>query len=452
MSQATTQRDSFSSAFGVLTATLASAVGLGNIWRFPYEVGSSGGAGFLLIYLLATLLVGLPVMIAEISLGRTARTDPLGVYLKLAPRTPWWVIGAMGLLAVVLLLSFYSGVVGWVFAYVFKSLGGSLLTQDKAVLEGAFTSLISSPTAALGWQWAVLLLSGAILSLGVSRGIERVTKKLMPVLFGLLCVIAATSLSMPGAIEGVKFLFVPDMSKIDSAVILKALGLAFFKLSLGVGAMTIYGSYFRAELNIPKTALTVMLADLAVSLLAGLAIFPAVFALGFNPASGPALLFNTIPAVFVQMPMGHLIMVLFFVLTSFAAIGALLSMLEVPVAVLRDRLGVTRKRATWLSVICVSVLGVLCALSFSTLGHIKLLGEMNIFDSFDFAVSKIFMPLAGLLTSLFVGVRWGKAAFVQANSNEGRLDNAPLLTVLFWVLAVVSPILIGVIMYVGLVG
>ena len=450
MGQATRQREGFSSGFGILTATLASAVGLGNIWRFPYEVGSSGGAGFLLIYLLATLLVGLPVMIAEIGLGRAAHADPLGVYLKLAPRSLWWLIGAMGLVAAVLLASFYSEVVGWVFAYVAKSAGSSLMTQDRHALEGAFASLIGNPATALGWQWAALLLAGVILSLGVSRGIERVTKKLMPILLLLLCVVAATSLRMPGAAAGVKFLFVPDWSKIDSAVILKALGLAFFKLSLGVGAMTTYGSYFRKEQNIPRTALTVMLADLTVSLLAGLAIFPAVFALGFNPAGGPALLFNTIPAVFAQMPMGRVIMVLFFVLTAFAAMGALLSIIEVPVSVLHERLRWSRKRAAWVSVACITALGALCALSFSALGHVTLIGEQTIFDSFDFVVSKIFMPLAGLLISLFVGWRWGKAAFIEANSNGGTLANARLLTAVFWVLAVVSPVLIGVIMYAGL--
>ncbi|MFV0600884.1 MAG: sodium-dependent transporter [Brachymonas sp.] len=450
MANATTQRDGFSSGFGVLAATLGSAVGLGNIWRFPYETGSSGGAGFLLVYILATLLVGLPVMIAEISLGRTAQTDPLGVYLRLAPRSPWWIIGAMGLASVGLIIAFYSGVVGWVFAYIAKSLGSSLLTQDRQALEGAFTGLITDPAAALAWQWAVLLLMGVILSFGVSKGIEAVTKKLMPILFLLLCVIAATSLSMPAAMEGVKFLFVPDFGKIDGAVILKALGLAFFKLSLGVGSMTIYGSYFRKEQNIPKTALTVMLADLAVSLLAGLAIFPAVFSLGFNPAGGPALLFNTIPAVFAQMPMGHALMVLFFILTAFAAIGALLSLIEVPIAVLHERLGWSRPLATWAAIACMVALGALCALSFSTLGGVTLIGKNNIFDSFDFASSKILMPLAGLLTSLFVSLHWGKKAFVKANSNHGTLGNERLLGVVFWVLATVSPILIGVIMYFGL--
>ncbi len=451
MANANNQRDGFSSSFGVFAATLGSAVGLGNIWRFPYEVGNSGGAGFLLVYILATLFVGLPLMIAEISIGRTANTDPIGVYKKLAPRSLWWIIGAFGLVSVLLIISFYSDVIGWVFAYIAKSVRGHLLTQDKAVLEGSFTQLITNPSSSLAWQWGVLLLVGIILSFGVSKGIEAVTKKLMPVLFLLLCVVAATSLSMPGAMEGVKFLFVPDMAKIDRSVILTALGLAFFKLSLGVGSITIYGSYFRRDQNIPKTAFTIMLADLAVSLLAGLAIFPAVFALGFSPDKGPALLFQTIPAVFFKMPMGHALMVVFFVLTAMAAIGALLSLVEVPISVMHERLNLSRISATWVSIVFLILFGSLSALSFSTLGHITLIQGKNIFDSFDFVSSKVLMPTAGLLTSLFVGLRWGKAAFIRANSNEGSLNNASLLNIIFWVLAVITPILIAIIMYFGLV-
>ena len=449
MANATTQRDGFSSGFGVLAATLGSAVGLGNIWRFPYETGSSGGAGFLLVYILATLLVGLPVMIAEISLGRAAQTDPLGVYFRLAPRAPWWIIGAMGLASVMLIIAFYSGVVGWVFAYIAKSLGSSLLTQDRRALEGAFTGLITNPAAALAWQWTVLLLMGVILSFGVSKGIEAVTKKLMPLLFILLIIVALTSLSLPNAMAGVKFLFLPDWSKINATVIFTALGLAFFKLSLGIGSMMIYGSYFRSEQNIPKTALTVMLADLTVSLLAGLAIFPAVFAFGFNPAGGPSLLFKTIPAVFVHMPLGQILGAVFFVLTAMAAIGAMLSIVEVPVAVLHERLNWTRKRAIVIVMAILLVLGGLCALSNSTLANVTVF-DKNIFDAFDFLASKLMMPLCGLATCIFVALNWRKADFIRAISNNGTLKNQALLEKLYFVVTKVSPVLIAVILIYGL--
>ena len=451
MSGNSASRDGFSSGFGVIAATLGSAVGLGNIWMFPYQVGMNGGAGFLLIYLLATLVVGLPLMIGEISLGRSARSNPISAYRKLAPGSGWWLIGAMGLLSVLLIMSFYSSVVGWVFAYVGKSLGGSILTQDRALLEGTFGQLIQSPMQALGWQWAVLLVVGGIITLGVSRGIEAVTKRLMPLLFVLLIAVAIASLSLPGAMEGVRFLFLPDWSRINGQVVLMALGLAFFKLSLAVGSMMIYGSYFRQEQNIPRTAVTVMLADLSVSLLAGLAIFPAVFALGFNPSGGPALLFQTIPAVFASMPLGHILLVVFFVLTALAAIGAMLSLVEVPVAFLHEHFHQPRTRATWCVIVVLVLLGSLSALSASSLSGVQVAGK-SLFDLFDFVSSKLLMPICGLLSCIFIARRWGREAFVQANSNGGTLPNQALLRKVFFVLTRITPVLIAVVMGYGLVG
>lgn len=445
----TGKREGFSSAFGVLAATLGSAVGLGNIWMFPYQTGVNGGAGFLLIYLIATLIVGLPLMIAENSLGRAAHTDPVGVYRKLAPGTAWWLIGVLGVASVLLLMSFYSEVVGWVFAYFFKSATGSLNSYDKTVLEHTFTSLIANPYLALAWQWAALVLVGGILTFGVSGGIEAVTKRLMPILLILLILVAVRSLALPGAAKGVAFLFLPDFSKLNAAVVLQALGLAFFKLSLGVGSMTIYGSYFPARQNIPKTALTVMLADLTVSLLAGLAIFPAVFAFGFNPAGGPALLFQTIPAVFTNMFLGKFLMAAFFLLTSFAAIGAMLSLVEVPIAVLSERLNKRRLPMTWLVIALIAFSGSLCALSASTLAHVQIFGA-NFFDAFDFISSKILMPLSGILTSLFVGLKWKQAAFTAANTNQGTLNNAVLVKLTYHVLTKLTPLLILVVMVRGL--
>ena len=443
------QRSGFSSGFGVLAATLGSAVGLGNIWMFPYQTGMGGGAGFLLIYLLATLVVGLPLMIAEISLGRTARTDPVGVYKTFAPKTAWWIVGVAGAIAAILVMSFYSVVVGWVFTYMGKGLSGHLLSDDKDFLVQSFGNMVTNPILSLIMQWLVLIIVGGILLLGVTKGIEGVTKKLMPLLFILLIIVALTSLSLPNAIEGVKFLFLPDWSKVNSTVVFTALGLAFFKLSLGIGSMMIYGSYFRTDQNIPKTALTVMLADLSVSLLAGLAIFPAVFAFGFNPAGGPSLLFNTIPAVFVHMPFGQILGALFFVLTSMAAIGAMLSLVEVPVAVLSERLGWSRSRATSVVIISLVFLGSLCALSNSTLSNVTLFGQ-NIFDAFDFLTTKLMMPIIGTCTCIFVGLHWRKADFIQAVSNNGTLHNQSLLNKLYFVITRISPVLIIVILIYGL--
>ena len=450
MSNTLQARDGFTSTFGVLAATLGSAVGLGNIWKFPYLTGENGGAGFLLVYVIATLLVGLPVMISEIMLGRQAKSDAVSGLIKLAPKgQPWWLIAAMGVTAAFLIMSFYSEVAAWVFAYIFKAASGEILSTDPAVTGAAFNSLITDPLQSLLWQWLVLALMGGILLMGVSKGIEAVTKRLMPVLFILLLVIGVRSLTLPGASEGLNFLFSPDFSKISASVVLMAMGLAFFKLSIGMGTMMTYGSYFRDEQNIPATTVRVMAADLFVSMLAGIAIFPAVFTFGFEPAAGPSLVFITIPAVFAQIPMGHLLMVLFFVLTAVAATGAMLSLLEVPVVIIHERLGLSRQKATLLSLLLLALMGSTCALTNSTLADFKILG-MSPFDLFDYLSSNIILPAGGIGVALFVGWVWGLTPLQQALSNQGTLNNAALVRVLFFLLRYVSPVLILLVMLKGL--
>lgn len=444
------KRAGFTSGFGVLAATLGSAVGLGNIWKFPYLTGANGGAGFLLVYLLATLLIGLPVMIAEITLGRRAKENPISALLMLAPkRQPWWLIGVAGLVASFLILAFYSEVVGWVFAYITKAIGGSILSSDPHVTEAAFGAMISDPLQSLLWQWFVLLFIGGILLLGVTKGIEALTKKLMPLLFLLLLLLCAVSLSLDKASEGLAFLFNPDFSKITASVVLTAMGLAFFKLSIGMGTMMTYGSYFRDDQNIPQTTLRVMAADLCVSMLAGIAIFPAVFTFGFTPSAGPALVFITIPAVFSQIPMGQWLMVAFFILAAVAATGAMLSLMEVPVLIFHERLGISRPKATLLTISLLALLGSCCALSNSTLAEFKLFG-LNMFDLFDFVSSNILMPLGGIAIALFFGWSWGIEKFKLALSNGGQLSNEKTARIVFFLLRYVSPILILAVMLKGL--
>jgi NSS family neurotransmitter:Na+ symporter len=451
MSNITIKRGGFSSSFGVLAATLGSAVGLGNIWKFPYLTGANGGAGFLLIYLLATLLIGLPVMIAEITLGRTAKANPITALQSLAPKKslPWWLVGVAGMAAAFLILSFYSEVVAWVFAYVFKAIGGSILSSDRHVTESAFGALISDPLQSLLWQWAVLVFIGGILLMGVTKGIEGIAKKLMPILFLLLLLLCAVSLSLDKAADGLAFLFRPDFSKLTSSVILTAMGLAFFKLSLGMGTMMTYGSYFRDDQNIPQTTVRVMAADLCVSMLAGIAIFPAVFTFGFEPATGPALVFITIPAVFSQIPGGQLLMIAFFVLASVAATGAMLSLMEVPVVILHERLGMSRAKATLMTIAGLMLLGSTCALTNNVLAGFKLFG-MNMFDLFDFVSSNVLLPLGGILLAAFVSWVWGADQFIRAVSNNGTLANAGTARVVLFLLRYVSPLLILAVMLKGL--
>jgi len=443
-------RAGFTSGFGVLAATLGSAVGLGNIWKFPYLTGANGGASFLLVYVLATLLVGLPVMMAEISLGRVGKANPISTLQALAPKgQPWWLIGVAGMLGAFLILSFYSEVVAWVFAYVVKAMRGSILSSDPQVTGAAFNALISDPMQSLLWQWGVLLFIGGILLMGVTKGIEAVTKKLMPILFLLLLLLCAVSLSLDKAWEGLVFLFHPDFSKITASVVLTAMGLAFFKLSIGMGTMMTYGSYFRDDQNIPLTTLRVMAADLSISMLAGIAIFPAVFTFGFAPTAGPSLVFITIPAVFSQVPMGQALMVLFFVLAAIAATGAMLSLMEVPVVILHERLGLTRPKATLLTIFLLVILGSTSALSNSTLADFKLFG-MTPFDLFDFVSSNIILPGGGIFIALFVGWVWGFDKFGGALTNNGHLQNQKVAQAVFFLLRYVSPALILVVMLKGL--
>ncbi len=444
------KRDGFTTSLGVLFATLGSAVGLGNIWKFPYLTGANGGAAFLIVYLLSTVLVGLPVMISEQMLGRKARADAITTLRKLAPQgQPWWLVGAAGALASFLIMAFYTEVAGWVFAYILKAISGNILTTNSALTTAAFTSLITSPLWSLVWQWIVLTWVAFIIVRGVSKGIEATTKRLMPILFGLLIIVCVRSLTLPGAVQGLEFLFKPDFTKLTKDALLIAMGLAFFKLSIGMGTMITYGSYFRDDQDIPMTATRVMLADLSVSILAGIAIFPAVFAYGFQPDAGPSLLFITIPTVFASMPLGHLMLVLFFILTSIAATGAMLSLLEVPVAYLHGQFNMTRTQATLLTVGLLALIGSTAALSNSTLANLTLFGK-TMFDLFDFISSNILLPVGGLFICIFVGWVWGGKQVKAALSNEGKLKNESIVRLFLFIVRYIAPVLILIVLLNGL--
>ena len=437
------QRGGFSTALGALFATLGSAVGLGNIWKFPYMTGANGGAAFIIIYLLATLLVGLPVMISEIAMGRSARANAIETMRKVSPskKQPWWLIGAGGALAAFLIMAFYTEVAGWVFAYIFKSISGGFLSTDPNVTSQAFLDLISSPWQALIWQWIVLVVITVIIIRGVSKGIEATAKRLIPLLFVLLLVVDIRSLTLPGALEGLKFLFTPDFTKVTAATILAAMGLAFFKLSVGMGTMITYGSYWKDEQNIPGTTARVMLSDLLVSVLAGVAVFPAVFAFGFQPDAGPSLLFITIPAVFASMPFGGVFMVVFFVLAAVAATGAMLSLIEVPVAFLNEQFKLPRAAGAIITAVLLACIGSLAALSSSVLAGVSVFGK-NFFDLFDYLSSNVLLPLGGLFITLFVGWFWGRENIKLALTNAGTLNNEKLVRVFIVIVKFVTPLLV----------
>lgn len=442
-------RDTFTSRLGVIAATLGSAVGLGNIWKFPYLTGANGGAAFVALYVLVTFIVGLPVMIAELATGRAGRGDAIKSLKKLAPAKPWWIVGVAGILSAFLIMAFYSEIAGWVLAYIFKGIAGSILSTEPSVTTRAFEELITNPWQALLWQWVVFAYLSAMIMAGVSKGIEKATKRLLPALFFILLLVCVRSLTLPGAAQGVAFLFKPDFSKVTWATVLVATGLSFFKLSVGMGTMITYGSYFPEDQNIPATATRVMFSDLLVSILAGLAVFPTVFAFGFEPNAGPSLLFITIPAVFASMPLGRVFMPLFFVLAGIAATGAMLSLFEVPVAYLTETYGWERKKATIATLTGLVIFGSTAALSFSALASFKIFG-LTPFDLFDFLTSQILMPLGGMFLCLFLGWVWGRDNIRKVLSNDGKLDNDAVVNAFYGVVKFLSPLLVLVVMLNGL--
>jgi NSS family neurotransmitter:Na+ symporter len=448
----TKKREVFSTGLAVFFATLGSAVGLGNIWKFPYVVGSNGGGAFLLIYFICVIFVGIPVMVCELYIGRKTRNNAVGAFKKLKPWSAWKGIGGMGVVTAFLIMFFYSDVSGWVYSYVFKSITGQLniVTPDtaKAVFEKTSSGLILP----ILWQGIVFIVVAAILIAGVKNGIERITKTLLPILFILIIICNIRAFTLSGAGDGLKFLYSVDFTKVNGGVILAALGLAFFKLSLGMGTMITYGSYFTEDNNLLHTPIKVALSDIAVSLLAGMAIFPVVFTFKMEPSSGPGLLFTTIPLVFSKLPLGNLLLAFFFILTAIAATTAMISLVEVPVAYFTEEKGMRRTNAVILTVIIMFVIGTLATLSVnssSVIGNIKIFGYV-FFDLFDKMSSNILMPIGGLLTAIFVGYFIRKDALKNELMNNGTLNNAVKFDFFYFITRYISPILLIIVFLSGL--
>jgi Na+-dependent transporters of the SNF family len=441
------KRETFSSGLTIFFATLGSAVGLGNIWKFPYVVGMNGGGAFLVTYLVCVLLVGLPIMITEFYIGRKTRKNPVGAYKALNPKSSWKSIGFMGVASAFLIMFFYSCVAGWVYSYVFKAIKGDFANITTDTSAQIFGNTITGVIPPIAWQIAVMVLVSLILVLGVKKGIERITKTLMPVLFLLIIIIAIKSLTLPGAGDGLKFLFHVDFSKLSGGMFLTALGLAFFKLSIGVGCMTTYASYFTDDNNMIGTSAKVALSDTLVSLLAGIAIFPAVFTFNVAPGAGPGLLFMTIPLVFSKIPFGNILLVAFFILTAIASTTAMLSLVEVPVAYFVEEKGMSRKKAVIVSALIIIVVGILASLSAdkgSFLGGVSIFGK-TIFDLFDYLSSNILLPIIGLLMSIFIGYFVKKEDIKKELSNNGSLKIGKIIDMFYFVIRYITPLLLIVV-------
>ena len=400
------ERANFSSKLGVILATAGSAVGLGNVWRFPYMAGENGGAVFIMIYVACILLLGIPCMVSEFIIGRHGQANTARAYRKLAGGSPWSIIGYMGVLTGFLITGYYAVVAGWCLQYIWASLVGHL-QGDPTYFQTYFAEFSGDPVKPIFWTVIILVFTYLIIEHGVRDGIERASKLLMPTLFFLLLIIVGASCMLPGADKGIEFLFKPDFAAINSDVFLAALGQAFYSLSIAMGCICTYASYFSRQTNLTKSAIQIGVIDSLVAILAGLMIFPAAFSVGVNPDSGPSLIFITLPNVFqqafAQMPVvGYVIAVLFFLLLSLAALTSLISLHEVSTAFIHEEMRVTRKRAAVIVTILACIIGAFCSLSLGATDKLVLFGR-PLFDWFDFITGQIFLPVVGFLTCIFIG-------------------------------------------------
>lgn len=401
------QRGSFATKFGVIAAIAGSAIGLGNIWKFPYETGQNGGAAFILVYLLLMLVIGVPVMISEFIIGRQSRKNPVGAFKALKPKSKWKYVGVLGIAASFLILAFYSAIGGWTLEYIRLSVINQFDGMNAQDLHTLYANFVSNPGFPILWQSLFMILTVVIVMLGVEKGIERYTKYLMPLLFVLLVVLCIRSVTLPNASKGLSFLFNPDFTKIDQKVVINALGQVFFSLSLGMGTLITYGSYIRKEVNLTTTAIKVSFVDTLVAILAGIAIFPAVFSLGFNPAEGTGLVFIVLPQVFYSMPFGQILAILFFILLTIASITSSISLLEVVVAYLIEERHLKRKKATIIAGAATMIMAVLCSLSFAN-NSVFRTDSGTLFDFVVYLTNNIMLPLGGLCIVIFLGWRLNK--------------------------------------------
>jgi NSS family neurotransmitter:Na+ symporter len=435
------KRGFWATRMGFILAASGSAIGLGNVWKFPYVTGQNGGGAFVLLYLVCIFLIGLPIMLAEFTLGRRTNLNPVGAFRALKPGSPWVGIGFMGVTAGFLILSFYAVVGGWTVAYVVKSVTHSVLDFSSPEQAGQFFGqFIANSGEVLFFHAFFLGLCVAIVIKGVHGGIEKACDIMMPTLFLILLVLMVRALTLPGAMEGVKFYLYPDFSKIQPHTVLIALGQAFFSLSLGMGAMLTYGSYLSPRENLTAATVYVVLFDTFIALLMGMVIFPAVFSMGLEPAEGPSLVFSVLPTVFSSMPMGNLVSIIFFVLLTIAALTSGISLLEVVVAYFIDQLGWNRKKAVLTMAAAIYLLGVPSALSFGVMGDVKFMGK-TFFDIVDNISSNYLLPIGGMLTAVFVGWIWGtQAAKEEIEKHETRFHWADQWSFL---IRFIAPVAVG---------
>ena len=443
-------RETFGSRMGMLLAMAGSAIGLGNIWRFPYMLGKNGGAAFLLLYIIMMVVICLPVMISEYLIGRRGGSNPFRSFDHLAPGSKWRWIGFLAVLASACILSFYCVVGGWSVRYLASACTGGLMGFDGGY-DQFFGAFISNPWKPLLYTMLFLGLTGLIIAFGVRKGIERMSKIMITVLFVIIVLVVIRSLSLPGAMEGVRYMFVPDFSKVTADTCIAAMGQAFFSLSIGCGCILTYASYVHKDENIAASSAWIAFFDTGFAVIAGLAIIPAVYAIalmnGVDPdvSAGPGLVFITLPGVFKSMPLGGVAAILFFLALLLAAITSAISLMEVVVAFVIEEMHRSRLHAVLVSFLLCGGVGVFCSLSFGPLEGFKLFG-LSVFDFFDYITSNIMLPVGGLLLAVFAGWRLKRANYLDelTNGNRLRMPRWLCLTI-YYLVKLAAPLAISLI-------
>ncbi|XQY92267.1 sodium-dependent transporter [Metabacillus sp. HB246100] len=438
-------REQWSSKFGFIMSSAGAAIGLGAIWKFPYVTGMSGGGAFLLIFIAFTLLIGLPMLISEFIIGRGAQKEAVTAYKKLAPNSLWTITGPLGVIGCFLLLSFYAVVGGWVFIYSIMAISGNVITADASYPD-LFGKITATPFITLGGLAVFLLINVLVISIGIKNGIEKASKYMMPLLFVFFIILVVRSLTLDGAREGIEFFLKPDFSEITGESVLYALGQSFFALAVGFSCMVTYSSYLSKKVSIPSSAGSVVVMNIFVSILAGLAIFPVVFAFDFEPTEGPGLLFMVLPAVFSQMPAGEFFLAVFLILFLFATLTSSFSLLEIIVSAFTESGKRSRRKSAWLSGLVVFIAGIPAALSFSTLQNLQIFGD-TVFDATDFLVSNIMLPLGCLLIALFISWKMNKQVVREEFTLSNTLSPA-MFTIWSFLMKWVIPVTI-VIVFIG---
>ncbi len=438
------ERANFGSKLGLILATAGSAVGLGNVWRFPYMTGQNGGAVFILIYVLCVCILGIPCMVSEFIIGRHGASNTARAYTKMANGTAWKWIGYLQVVTGFLITSYYAVVSGWCLQYIYASVMGELHGNPEFVAN-YFKEFCSDPVRPVLWTVAIFLVCHFVIIHGVRGGIEKASKLMMPTLFILLLIIVVSACLLPNAGKGLEFLFKPDLGKLDSSVFLGALGQSFYSLSIGMGCICTYASYFSRQTNLFKSSLQISVIDTMVAILSGMMIFPAAFSVGVSPDSGPSLIFITLPNVFNQafanLPLvGWVVSLLFYVLLSLAALTSLMSLHEVNTAFFYEELKTDRKKGALIVTISCCIIGAFCSLSLGATDVLTFAGK-SLFDWFDFVTGQVFLPVVGFLTCLFIGWYVPRKVVKDEFTNWGTLKGS-LFAVYIFLIRYVCPLCI----------